>query len=172
MVLIVFFPFALTCVMWKSRIGSWRDAFLASAVIWGTLAVAITELLSLFNAITPSGLFVAWSLAAVAVYLLGRHVPRMEADAAPPGNADRLPKCVAAFLATLAAALALMAWIGPPNNTDSMTNTCPVSSIGCRIATSISTLSSTIPHRSIPSSSSNANKSGNSPCRRRRNTSF
>ena len=57
-VLPILFTFLLFVLFSQSF--EWREAFLLSSVIWGTVVVLITEGLSLFNQLTYSSLTITW----------------------------------------------------------------------------------------------------------------
>ncbi len=102
----------------------WRSSFLSAAIAWGTYLVAVTEILSLLGAITFRSLVGAWMLglllalawAATSIgdprkLLAGLHLPDLS-----PFDIFLLAAC-----ALIAALIALIAWIAPPNSYDSMT---------------------------------------------------
>ncbi len=51
----------------SKRCQSWREGFLMAAIWWGMIVVAVTEGLSLFHALTPVGLTLAWTMILCAV---------------------------------------------------------------------------------------------------------
>ncbi|PWH19312.1 MAG: hypothetical protein DDG58_05140, partial [Ardenticatenia bacterium] len=51
----------------SKRSQSWREGFLIAAIWWGMIVVAMTEGLSLFHALTPIGLTLAWAMILCAV---------------------------------------------------------------------------------------------------------
>lgn len=121
-VLIVFIPFVLMLVLWRRRIGDWRELFLIAAIVWGTLAITITELLSRFNGIAPGRLIAAWCIGAILVTTATPLVPRLSATplAHSPKRDGRFRLMLAGIL-VIVLTCGLVAWIGPPNNWDSMT---------------------------------------------------
>lgn len=119
----------LWCVTTFSVREDWRLGLLKAAVLWGSLTLLITELLSVFVAIRPSTLALAWILVIVSsLYVIRRHLVEEGKSrlagarslfALPPG--DRwwiIPIIPVAVIATTTAVIALIA---PPNNWDSMT---------------------------------------------------
>jgi hypothetical protein len=100
----------------------WRISFLAAAVTWGLTVTAITELLSPFRLITFGSLLALWvagvllaaaicvwinSRGKAAVLLQSPFIPRFEF------------RCMAG-VASIAGLVGLIAFVAPPNNSDSM----------------------------------------------------
>jgi hypothetical protein len=117
---LAFLPFVLMLVLWHRRITDWRDRFIVASVAWGFYAVGVTELLSVFNAITPFAICAGWAVGAVLVCIGLKfvHFTWPESPAAEPFGNEKyvlIPQ-----ISLIAAVLALVAWIGPPNNWDSM----------------------------------------------------
>ena len=54
------------CCFWRAERPDWRQSFVVSTLIWGVATTAIVEGLSLFTALTPTAVLLAW-LAAIAV---------------------------------------------------------------------------------------------------------
>jgi hypothetical protein len=121
MVVVVFAVFVLLSAIWRRRLASWRNAVLTAAVVWGGLLVGLTELLSRFNAITPNALLAGWLVGGLVVVAVLFAVPRVEPDFQRAKEPGWLPRCAIGFLALVAFVSAVVAWIGPPNNTDAMT---------------------------------------------------
>ena len=69
-------PILSFLVFWLGVTGkrnrSWREGFLVAAIAWGMTVVAVTEGLSLFHALTPFGLTLAWAAVLCAVLGLTR----------------------------------------------------------------------------------------------------
>lgn len=120
MPLIALVPFILMCVLWRRRIGHWGDTFLFSAIAYGVLVIAITEFLSRFDWITRTGLTIAWLTSAVLVVLVTPLIPKFQIPVSPPAR-DWIVRFAVIYLSAVAATSAVVAWIGPPSNTDSMT---------------------------------------------------
>jgi hypothetical protein len=121
-VTVAFIPFVFMLVLWRRRIRDFRDRFLTAAIVWGAMAIAITELLSQFNHISFRWLLAAWCAGAFAVVAATPLIPR-----SPPKEKVASPKwdgwiwlMVAAVFAIVSVS-GLVAWIGPPNNWDSLT---------------------------------------------------
>jgi 4-amino-4-deoxy-L-arabinose transferase-like glycosyltransferase len=93
-------------------------------VLWGVLLTAITELLSLFRQITFSAVLGLWllSLVVAVVYYLrlrGRgNGPSIRSRLATLSHFDR---SLLGGLALISAVIAIIAWLAPPNNWDSLT---------------------------------------------------
>jgi Dolichyl-phosphate-mannose-protein mannosyltransferase len=119
----------LWCLTTFSEREDWRVGFLKAAVLWGSTTLLITELLSVFAAIRPTTLALAWILViASSLYVIRRHI--VEEGVSPLVVARKLltlpagdrwwivPLVPAAAIALTTAVIALVA---PPNNWDSMT---------------------------------------------------
>lgn len=97
---------------------------LGAAVIWGLLVVAITELLSLADALEATWITTAWILvsAALVVALVGRR--RRNSSQVPPtvtlADLTASERIYVGGLATIAAVTGFIAVYAPPNNWDSM----------------------------------------------------
>ena len=118
----------LWCLTAFSDKEDWRVAFLKAAVLWGSITLLITELLSVFSAIRPAPLALAWILViATSLYFIRRHIveegisPRLVARELlrlPAGDRWWLVPLVPA--AAIAITTAVIALIAPPTNWDSM----------------------------------------------------
>jgi len=108
----------------NSRLGTdWRQAALRAAMLWMASLVFLTELLSLFNAITPSTLFIGWwiPILAAGIHLWQRRkngnrillpsIPR------PEGWLDWILLGGIVFYLVMTA---LVAFLAPPNTFDSL----------------------------------------------------
>ena len=112
--------------MLSRRFSDWRDAFLAACVIWGIAIAALTEGLSLANAVSLGPLVVAWVLVSLSAVLLwwfsARHTAMVSArrifSALPDSASQRILLGGICLILVLTACVALIA---PPNNFDSMT---------------------------------------------------
>lgn len=107
----------------------WRVGFLKAALLWGTVTLLMTELLSVLAAIRPSTLALAWILViASSLYLIRRHIVEdgvslmvvaKRTFAFPAeGGWWAVPLIPAVIIALTTATIGLIA---PPNNWDSMT---------------------------------------------------
>ncbi len=120
--------FFVTCcfLLFSSRtlftFGSWRLSFLVSATIFGAGVTLSTELLSLLRWVAPAPIVALWILQVASAWFLVRRKPRV----GPVVNAGRLrPRWDFAFVSgasvgAIAAILAAIAALAPPNNWDSM----------------------------------------------------
>ncbi|MBV9893481.1 MAG: hypothetical protein JO020_04865 [Chloroflexi bacterium] len=101
---------------------SWRDGVLAGAVAWGVALVAITEVLSLFQALTPIGLTLAWSLVLllVTVCVARRRASGLAFPPRPVRHLDPVSVALVVWLTVEVTVLAGIAIISPPNTWDSM----------------------------------------------------
>ena len=112
------------CLLYLAPTNPWRLAFMKSAVLWGLLVVANTEVLSIFGRLTIWWLAVAWTLES-AFAAFGTWRRRVEL-----AGLMRLPSLrrlwhgslvVIAPVAIIIAATGVIAWVAPPNTWDSMT---------------------------------------------------
>lgn len=95
----------------------YRQAFLGAAICFGILLAAITELLSLFTAISYISLIFCWGgILFIALIYLQRHWD--SASLAPPKLGSPL---ILIGIAYILATTLLIALVYPPNNFDSMT---------------------------------------------------
>ena len=103
---------------------SWRSSLLAAAVVWGVLLTGITEFLSLFRQITFSAVLAFWftslAIALIIVVRLGGSVKEPSLRSFLEGLSP-FERSLLGGLAVITAVIALIAWISPPNNWDSLT---------------------------------------------------
>ena len=125
----IFFPllplacFAIIFLNFNLRAG-WRRAFLLSAIFWGTLVAAFTEILSLFHLIDFYPIVAAWTTAiiiALAVWL--RASPRADRFNWSLPRADFSLVEITLLIATtlIVITIAVIAWYAAPNTWDSST---------------------------------------------------
>lgn len=101
----------------------WRRAFLRTAVLWGSYLILATEMLSLFRAVTPSGLSIAWMLPLLlcAVWLAGsRLTGKRILLPGLPRPSHWLDWVLSAGLVTVLGITALTAWLAPPQTWDAL----------------------------------------------------
>jgi 4-amino-4-deoxy-L-arabinose transferase-like glycosyltransferase len=102
----------------------WRKAFLQAAVLWGVVLVAITEGLSLGHALTAGWVAACWAVAAVAAAVWamrsGGIKRRWHHIRWTRPHLDRMSGGILAAMAVIVACLLVVAWVAPPNNTDSL----------------------------------------------------
>jgi 4-amino-4-deoxy-L-arabinose transferase-like glycosyltransferase len=97
-----------------------RGAFLSASIIWGVLLTSITELLSLFNALTKEGIAFSWAgmaLISSAFFFLTVKKEAHLSFASP----SRVEKALSVGIVFLCLATFLTALLAPPNTWDSMT---------------------------------------------------
>lgn len=102
---------------------AWRHALVQACVVWGALVALFSEALSLFGALTSSGVAACWGLALVLLLVFAWR------DASFPAAIawlrDRTWRFQAVETATIAGLagigllLVVVAWVSPPNTTDS-----------------------------------------------------
>jgi hypothetical protein len=102
----------------------WRAAFLIAAAITGATLTAITEGLSLLNRISQLWVTILWMVALALSIVIGitkgtflRTLNRMRSSRISLKAVDSL---ILAIIIVLILTLGIVAWISPPNNTDSL----------------------------------------------------
>jgi hypothetical protein len=101
----------------------WRSTFLAACVAWGVLLTGLTELLGVLKAFDLPGVAAAWAASSAGLALAFA----VRWRALPPPRWPPVPRvegsvcAVVIALGALAAALATIAILAPPNTWDSMT---------------------------------------------------
>ena len=110
----------------RGQAPDWRGAFLAASIAWGIVVALGTELLSIGQILTRGWLVALWSTGILAGLLcMAWQWRQARGRPAPPARQPvRLPRLGLALLsgiALIAAAVALIALVSPPNNWDSMT---------------------------------------------------
>lgn len=116
------FAVLLFCLRrWEPGLGG-RDAFLLSALFWGILLSAGTEILGAFKNLTPGGCALFWSIiiAGGTFFTLSRKA--RPAAAAPPLRHLSLPEIAGLCgIAAIVLGTGLTAWQAAPNTWDSLT---------------------------------------------------
>ncbi|MGD0013186.1 MAG: glycosyltransferase family 39 protein [Bryobacteraceae bacterium] len=129
--MLVLLPLATGFVLYRiyRRAGlCWRTAVLHSATTFGVLVVLITEVLSLFRAITQINLTVSWAAALLcAALVLHRSVKKSRGIGAAAVTNERasdvpsrLEGALVAGIAVVAFVVGLTALVAPPNTWDAM----------------------------------------------------
>jgi len=102
-------------------------AFLGAMILWGTILVAIVEVLSLFSAIHMLSLATAWSLCIGLCWLYGKRKAylrrgwrRMVRVLSDFGELTVIQRLIVGGLAAAMLVLLVIALLSPPNNVDSM----------------------------------------------------
>ena len=115
--------FAAMWTLWQHWLRDWRQAFLAGAVSWAAAAVSMVEILSIFNRIDRRDLLHVWMvLAGVSALAAGALCWRKKRLPFSVPTGRPLPESFLLLqVGMIAAVSALVAWIGPPNNWDSLT---------------------------------------------------
>ncbi len=98
---------------------------MASAALWGVFLALTTELLSLFNSVTQPWLSAAWTVGLLASAILawrsGWICFRLDGLARHQYRLPGLPRLLGLVIAgVFAGALLVVAWVSPPNTTDSL----------------------------------------------------
>jgi len=120
-------PLLLFLLLWglcfKSQ-NNWRASFLSAAVVWGVLLTTLTEILSLFKLISFWPLLAAWSFCLIAVTLywiraIGNPRNLFTNFRFPEASGTEI--FFGSGIALITGIVGLIAWIAPPNTSDSMT---------------------------------------------------
>jgi hypothetical protein len=126
--------FLVLCRAFLHRGDSSREAILRAAVVFVTILVTITELLSVPYLITRNSVITAWALVLVALlaYLAQTlHMPPANIDQAArhpvhlPPHLARIDIALATLIAAMLAVIGLIAILTPPNTADAMANHLP-----------------------------------------------
>ena len=72
---LLIFPFLFIFLTLKKRNLFWRESFIISAVLFGTIITGITEFLSIFSYITYMWLILTWSVLSIVSFIFYRIVP-------------------------------------------------------------------------------------------------
>ncbi|KAF0135190.1 MAG: hypothetical protein FD145_16 [Candidatus Saganbacteria bacterium] len=99
-----------------------RESFIWASIIFGVVLVSITEILSIFKAISPIPMSMFWGLAALIVGLLLIKYHKPDINYYPPKVSLDLSSKTLLFLILIVFVVTFaVAFIAPPNNYDSMT---------------------------------------------------
>ena len=128
LILIVLLPLTLISISfygisYGQNSSCWRSSILSASILWGVLLTAITELLSIFNSITPAWVLGLWGLTnLIAAYICIRVIDKVK-----PIVWFKISKTLHSVIPLLlsvmsiAILLGIVALMAPPNNWDSMT---------------------------------------------------
>jgi hypothetical protein len=106
-------------LVFAKRARSRRAAFLAASVIWGILLTVITELLSIFGALTKEGLAFSWGGAAIITCVFFFFVAKKNYP--PLKSFSRTDRAFCGGIALFCFVTLFTALLAPPNTWDSMT---------------------------------------------------
>jgi 4-amino-4-deoxy-L-arabinose transferase-like glycosyltransferase len=99
-----------------------RESFVWATLTWGALAIAITEALSLFKAISVIPLGMAWAAASLVTLMILYKFRSKSIDfKAGRLSLDLFSKLLLGVIAAILLLTAVVAFVAPPNNYDSMT---------------------------------------------------
>jgi hypothetical protein len=102
----------------------WRRPFLLAALLCGGWVVIVTEGLSLFSALARGWVAALWAVALLAAVVFGSRRGLLRIDLAKLRNSLQTTawpeRLILAGLACVVVTLFLVAWVSPPNNTDSL----------------------------------------------------
>src|SRR4051794_13330989 len=112
---------ALLIIAIRRRGFGWREASVMAALAWGVMIVGFTEILSLFNQFTFSGLLAAWSAAILGVAIWIRTSRRadpivLDLQTQPPPRSRAWVVSIAAATGAILLAILVIAIVSPPNN--------------------------------------------------------
>jgi hypothetical protein len=115
--------FMLWGILYKGW-GDWRSAFLCACIAWASALVAITEILSLFKALTFAAVLGAWIVCFLVVLglwtrLIGNPRRVWETWRLPPMPREELYLLLGGGF--IACAVGVVAGIAPPNTNDALT---------------------------------------------------
>lgn len=103
---------------------AWRQALVKAAVVCGAFVTVSTEILGFFDALTPLGLILAWSLAllasAVVCWRVGAWARAWRWLAGRDWRISWIDGGLSAGLTVVVLLTGLTAWYSPPNTTDSL----------------------------------------------------
>ena len=132
LVIWVFAFFSCIRIYWlRDKERDLREAILLMSVIWGILVLGITEILSLFNQLTPIGIAVLWGVSILCIIGIGVKINRLPLHSIyspsyliPPNLSFKNYKSLiilSPYFFLMVVTLGLIAFIAAPNNWDSMT---------------------------------------------------
>jgi hypothetical protein len=102
----------------------WRRAFLLSSLLWGVLFLLSSEGLSLFSALSKGGVAIFWGLALILALGLGSYTGAHRKGLAKIKSSQLHLRpfewLVLGALTLILVTLAVVGWMSPPNNTDSL----------------------------------------------------
>jgi len=100
-----------------------RRSLLVAAVAWGALLAGMTELLSLFHALSFRWVLGCWSACLLALILCCYRLARTQPSRTPPERQAlrRFDRALLVCVAVIVVVVGVIAVVAPPNNWDSMT---------------------------------------------------
>ena len=108
----------------KRQWAGWRESLLLGTTLWGLVITAITEILSLFNAITFLSFLISWSALLVlflAVFILSENKLSFLDIKAFIKNLNEFELAMIVGVVVLIIGVGITAFIYPPNTGDSVT---------------------------------------------------
>ena len=102
----------------------WRSATLSSALVWGVLVTASTEILTLFRFLTFGSVLTWWLLAVIALGFIYYRLIRKKKRSLPLLTIPKISPVLLVLLGGvvfIAVTVGVIAVVAPPNNWDSMT---------------------------------------------------
>lgn len=129
-ILLPFLASILLFLLFHTQEDGGRNAVLSAAIAWGVLLTVLTEVLSLFHAITFAGLSISWLIInAVLLYLCWRAKAFQQIstsfDSIKWSELRTFNGFLLACVGLIVGLLGIVAAIAPPNNWDSMAYTMP-----------------------------------------------
>lgn len=124
--ILLFVSFALILLLIKGYFNnSWRESLLQTALVWGTLVVAITEITSIFNLIEFWSITIIWgslSLILFVLVIISRKTKSILRDLRTIGpNFQAGEVVILVVISAIILYLGIISLIAPPNTWDSMT---------------------------------------------------
>jgi 4-amino-4-deoxy-L-arabinose transferase-like glycosyltransferase len=117
------FSLLLLCLILHKDNDCLRHSVLSAALLWGVLLVAMTEMLSAFCSLTFSWLSGLWGVVSLILCSISlffnnnvAHIVRLKV-----ARTSLMSRFLILSMLLIVGTVGLIAWIAPPNNTDSMT---------------------------------------------------
>jgi 4-amino-4-deoxy-L-arabinose transferase-like glycosyltransferase len=116
------FSLLLLCLILHRKNRCFRHSVLSAAIVWAVLLVAMTEVLSLFRSLTFSWVSGLWGIVSLILCFISL---RFNKNVALIGrlkfaNTSPMSRLLLLWMFLIIATVGLIAWVAPPNTTDSM----------------------------------------------------
>jgi hypothetical protein len=113
----------LLCLILHKQNHCLRHSVLSGALVWAVLLVAMTEVLSLFRSLTFPWVSGLWGIVILILFPIGL---RLNKSVTPIGRlkvakTSPISRLLLLRMFLIVATVGLIAWVAPPNTTDSMT---------------------------------------------------
>ncbi len=113
----------LLCLILHKQNHCLRHSVLSAAVVWAVLLVAITEVLSLFRSLTFSWVSGLWGIVTLILCFISLRFNKNVAliGRLKVAKTSPMSRLLLLWMFLIVATVGLIAWVAPPNTTDSMT---------------------------------------------------